>query len=746
MKLRAAYGPLLAAGASIALVPATVLAGGDDPGIDALINGGTQAVGAAGTLAAATLQTAGVYAQSEILSQHKEAIISLAALCYLASLASAIGSVAVFGTYRRALYFLVGPMLFYFAIGKTIQAEGTILQTGDRVIPGSIQDQIQYMRENVTSLPFNGQANVSYLYLVIDNLVSGIVQDIVEQISKPSLKEDLVRKARERMVGFMFRSSPYEPAFLKLVSSYLMGNCARLMSLQMAIRFQRLDPNRGVTPQNLTQRGRELQAEYDRLKGLERFRLDQDVAAFLMRSNHGTQLDPRVHLFTCEELWRVSWNALRTFAQQQLNVTNDTLNGLTGAPRDQVIPWQRVQQELETAIRAGQDSPNTAIDMLAAYVLKNIMGRTPHGALSTQILEHAGFNAERRTYITEDIARAESYGGFLRIVYFAGAIPYIQGVLLYLLSCAFPFFAIFLVMPGRATSFIIWISLWAWVKSWDIGFALVSVIRGVLWGYVTDSPNPHRFRIDAESPASVFAIVFTNDPLATMNTYLQVVALFTTSVPILTAHACLGATNLYDAFKLSIDQTANRFGEQMAKKKKRELAARAEREYREARHQAGMNAVRRYFGGYDSRGTFFWPLEMRDSSGNRGAGLRDRTNRLIANMGDATKSEMMATVYAAGVVEWQMSAEGRARAARLGAATGRVVSQVGGSGKTLTDAYVRALNLSFTGHEYLSGHLIASNPLFSIMNPGSSGYGASPRPGNYNLNGPPTDKPTPSGD
>lgn len=38
------------------------------------------------------------------------------------------------------------------------------------------------------------------------------------------------------------------------------------------------------------------------------------------------------------------------------------------------------------------------------------------------------------------------------------------------------------------------------------------------------------------------------------------IGLLTVSIPLLTAHLCLGATNLFDAFKNSIDQGANRFG------------------------------------------------------------------------------------------------------------------------------------------------------------------------------------------
>ena len=64
---------------------------------------------------------------------------------------------------------------------------------------------------------------------------------------------------------------------------------------------------------------------------------------------------------------------------------------------------------------------------------------------------------------------------------FAMIIPYLQGLLLYGLSIAFPFFALMLIVPGKAGAFITWMTLWAWVKSWDVGWALVAVIDDMLW-------------------------------------------------------------------------------------------------------------------------------------------------------------------------------------------------------------------------------------------------------------------------
>ena len=60
-------------------------------------------------------------------------------------------------------------------------------------------------------------------------------------------------------------------------------------------------------------------------------------------------------------------------------------------------------------------------------------------------------------------------------------IPYWQGVILYLLAIAYPFFAVVVVLPNRATAFFYIPMAWLWVKSWDVGFALVRVFDQIIW-------------------------------------------------------------------------------------------------------------------------------------------------------------------------------------------------------------------------------------------------------------------------
>ena len=661
--------------------------------------GGSKTVGAVSELMAAALQTAGVYAQAKILVQFKEAITWIAALCFLASVTAAIASTAIFGTYRKSLYLLVGPALFYFVLDKTDSVDGVAKKVGERLIPGSVADQKQFLSKYVHNASYDGQAQVSYVFLVIDNLVSAVVQDIVALLVDTKNSEDIVVQARERVFSWILLSSPDDPALLQLVAKGAMGECAKVTSLAIDISNHRKDGSKPIDTNfdsrdewNLTPQGLALYDQYQTEKVKPRHKLDMNSIKLAYPEDPSKWAS---YLFSCEETWDLLKSILFIAASKQLDIERY----LTSGPRDTSVPWSKVRDEVLAALKDNGGGNQNPAQVLAVMMLRNILGKTQHAAMTSSLFSQSQFNAARRTYITEDLARADSYAGFLRIQYFAGAIPYIQGVLLYLLAIAFPFFAIFLVMPSRAETFFIWISLWVWVKSWDIGFAFVAIARKIMWVWMRHSMNQFQANLDWSKPETVFIAMSDNDPFATSNTYYQITALMTVSVPILMAYCCLGATNLFDAFKMSIDQTANRFGQLRNNWTRREVASRAEREMKEAQHNYAAAMVQDNL----RREEAAVAAHAKDKSKPPGF-LRTADGKYIANRGDGSKSEMIGVIYMTAAAQYRLSDEGLERAARLGASSGRVVSQMAGSGRTLTDAYARGLGLSFVGQDYGTGH------------------------------------------
>jgi hypothetical protein len=78
---------------------------------------------------------------------------------------------------------------------------------------------------------------------------------------------------------------------------------------------------------------------------------------------------------------------------------------------------------------------------------------------------------------------------YAEVYTWAMLIPYLQGVLLYFLAIAYPFAAIMVVMPGMHKTMFTWMSFWAWVKLWDVGFALVMMMERSLWAMLGNSSN-----------------------------------------------------------------------------------------------------------------------------------------------------------------------------------------------------------------------------------------------------------------
>jgi len=73
------------------------------------------------------------------------------------------------------------------------------------------------------------------------------------------------------------------------------------------------------------------------------------------------------------------------------------------------------------------------------------------------------------------------------IVSYALNIPYYQGLLIYFLATVFPFWAMLVIVPGRGGTFLYLPLAWCWIKSWDIGFALVYILDRLLWNLL---PTP----------------------------------------------------------------------------------------------------------------------------------------------------------------------------------------------------------------------------------------------------------------
>jgi hypothetical protein len=110
---------------------------------------------------------------------------------------------------------------------------------------------------------------------------------------------------------------------------------------------------------------------------------------------------------------------------------------------------------------------------------KPFRGRMNEGGKATQSVE---------TYQSRTGSR-NKYG---EVHTWSQMIPYIQGVLFYLLAMAYPFVCMMILIPGNHKALFTWLSFFFWAKLWDIGFAVVMVLERSIWAMLGNGSNTSR--------------------------------------------------------------------------------------------------------------------------------------------------------------------------------------------------------------------------------------------------------------
>lgn len=125
---------------------------------------------------------------------------------------------------------------------------------------------------------------------------------------------------------------------------------------------------------------------------------------------------------------------------------------------------------------------NFIYNLILVYLMRNEI------AIAKQPMDLRYASATQIQNVTEGWQRSlgskTKYG---ELYTWALMIPYIQGVLLYLLTIAYPFCAVAMVVPGWHKTLLTWASFFAWVKLWAVGFAIVMTIDRSLWAMLGNS-------------------------------------------------------------------------------------------------------------------------------------------------------------------------------------------------------------------------------------------------------------------
>lgn len=116
-------------------------------------------------------------------------------------------------------------------------------------------------------------------------------------------------------------------------------------------------------------------------------------------------------------------------------------------------------------------------DLILVHLFRNEMKFAPK--LADQRYSASG--AEMESYVESYQRTTGSKTKYGEVYTWALMVPYIQGIVLYLLAIGYPFACILIVVPGWHKVILTWASFWAWAKLWDLGFAIVMVLERSIW-------------------------------------------------------------------------------------------------------------------------------------------------------------------------------------------------------------------------------------------------------------------------
>lgn len=517
-------------------------------------------------MVAAVLESAGYHYQSHILDEMTPAFTgSLGGLIYLVGVAVTIFAVAIRGGYRFGPWLLIGPPLFFSMVLPRSEIDHVQWKFGQQE-----RDEDGRVPEEVAKLngEGGGAARVSTMFAKYTKLVSGTVQEMVKVINKDKTDTDKWFIIRAQLLSRLYGRNSGNGNLQQLIEYSLFKTCGDYVAAARELDDPRLSER---AKKGAEERMQGYDTVYHRIISLEAAQEIADLRKAFDLRNGGTGdapgpalstevndiLDPET--FTCKQIWfYVYLGLVREGRATVMRVRDDmSINGIN-VPKGLQQLGRAMGLVSADAPDIGTADEGRILDQLAyasaKFILRNesnrnsYAGRLEESAMLSREFDHVEAPIENQLAQTE-LARARSteWAEKTRLMTAASNLPYYQGLLLYFLSIAFPFFALLLLVPGKHGAFILWFILWLWVKSWDVAMAIVMQLDDVLFSMLSLSKELHKSPVEAETLSNQFTTAIlalrVSDPTFQMTTYYNILGACLTAIPVVTAQLILGSLN-----------------------------------------------------------------------------------------------------------------------------------------------------------------------------------------------------------
>lgn len=116
--------------------------------------------------------------------------------------------------------------------------------------------------------------------------------------------------------------------------------------------------------------------------------------------------------------------------------------------------------------------------LIFVYMLRNELLYAPQ---ITEVGQRFAPSEQARNFSEAYIRTQGSRSKAAELYNWAVMMPYVQGLLTYLVLIFYPFAAMMMVIPGYWKAFFTWVTFFAWAKLWDVGFAICHTLERSVW-------------------------------------------------------------------------------------------------------------------------------------------------------------------------------------------------------------------------------------------------------------------------
>ena len=527
-------------------------------------------VRSAGTVIGAVLESVGYHYQAHVLDVLGSPLVNeIGGFVYLVAVVLVIGAMVADGGFRGGVWLLIGPPLFLATITVRSEIPNAVWQYGEE---NRDQKQVQ---QGLQEKGVTGSARVSSVFGAYVRIISELNRDIISKLTNGRTKDDLDLLMKAELFARVHAGREFEPGMHELIHYAMLGECRDLIKAAEEVNdplLREFDPDdpvlRGAFGDNVkiykeffTPSRLAAQKKYERQWNDAKVNLNGKASEFvagMVKNGAPTKAEVEAYKgdgwYSCNQIWEWTLKALMARANQARAgvVRQAEANGLdSGRLQNLILRAHGVN----TGKMMADDGPNQMSAgeieqinrIIAQYYLRNEVSAGSFTSWLSHFEEKETFreiatdSQGSNSFTEQSRLGANEWAERGRIAQMAASLPYYQGLALFLLAVVFPFFALLLLIPGKHGGFLLWFMLWMWIKSWDIGFAIVAMLDQFLFAMLGTARNGTNIEQVNKDIGVTMASLRAMDPTFQLATHYSLIAIALLAIPTVMATLIMGS-------------------------------------------------------------------------------------------------------------------------------------------------------------------------------------------------------------